>query len=87
MNAKKLLLAHWVDYNSLILKILIKGEKGHKITKKKKVDFFLPFRHLVHLLELAVTFIESLENHLEAIRNIPHLDENLKKMVSINSST
>ncbi|XP_039088782.1 HAUS augmin-like complex subunit 2 isoform X1 [Hyaena hyaena] len=37
-------------------------------------------RHMVHLLELAVTFIESLENHLEAIRNIPHLDENLKKM-------
>ncbi|XP_030174257.1 HAUS augmin-like complex subunit 2 isoform X3 [Lynx canadensis] len=37
-------------------------------------------RYMVHLLELAVTFIERLENHLETIRNIPHLDENLKKM-------
>jgi len=35
---------------------------------------------MVHLLELAVTFIERLENHLETIKNIPHLDENLKKM-------
>ncbi|KAB0336610.1 hypothetical protein E2I00_006473 [Balaenoptera physalus] len=35
---------------------------------------------MVHLLELAVTFIERLEDHLEIIRNIPHLDENLKKM-------
>ena len=40
---------------------------------------------MVHLLELAVTFIERLENHLETIRNIPHLDENLRKMVSINN--
>ncbi|XP_041600097.1 HAUS augmin-like complex subunit 2 isoform X2 [Vulpes vulpes] len=37
-------------------------------------------RYMVHLLELAVTFIERLENHLETIRNIPHLDENLRKM-------
>ncbi|KAM9090758.1 HAUS augmin-like complex subunit 2 [Megaptera novaeangliae] len=37
-------------------------------------------RYMVHLLELAVTFIERLEDHLEIIRNIPHLDENLKKM-------
>ncbi|XP_023971500.1 HAUS augmin-like complex subunit 2 isoform X2 [Physeter macrocephalus] len=37
-------------------------------------------RYMVHLLELAVTFIERLENYLEIIRNIPHLDENLKKM-------
>ncbi|XP_016067848.1 PREDICTED: HAUS augmin-like complex subunit 2 isoform X2 [Miniopterus natalensis] len=37
-------------------------------------------RYLVHLLELAVTFIERLETHLETIRNIPHLDANLKKM-------
>ncbi|XP_015092665.1 HAUS augmin-like complex subunit 2 isoform X2 [Vicugna pacos] len=37
-------------------------------------------RYMVHLLELAVTFIERLENHLETIRNIPHLDANLKKM-------
>ncbi|XP_020924021.1 HAUS augmin-like complex subunit 2 isoform X1 [Sus scrofa] len=35
---------------------------------------------MVHLLELAVTFIERLESHLETIRNIPHLDTNLKKM-------
>ncbi|XP_067600689.1 HAUS augmin-like complex subunit 2 isoform X5 [Pseudorca crassidens] len=35
---------------------------------------------MVHLLELAVTFIERLEDHLEIIRNVPHLDENLKKM-------
>ncbi|XP_052580242.1 HAUS augmin-like complex subunit 2 isoform X2 [Peromyscus californicus insignis] len=37
-------------------------------------------RDMVHLLELAVTFIEKLETHLETIRNIPHLDENLKQM-------
>uniref|UniRef100_A0A5F9DIU2 HAUS augmin like complex subunit 2 n=1 Tax=Oryctolagus cuniculus TaxID=9986 RepID=A0A5F9DIU2_RABIT len=37
-------------------------------------------RYMVHLLELAVTFIEKLETHLETIRNIPHLDANLKKM-------
>nr|XP_012631601.1 HAUS augmin-like complex subunit 2 [Microcebus murinus] len=37
-------------------------------------------RYLVHLLELAVTFIEKLESHLETIRNIPHLNTNLKKM-------
>ncbi|XP_022443053.1 HAUS augmin-like complex subunit 2 isoform X1 [Delphinapterus leucas] len=37
-------------------------------------------RYMVHLLELAVTFIERLEDHLEIIRNVPHLDENLKKM-------
>ncbi|XP_055990259.1 HAUS augmin-like complex subunit 2 [Sorex fumeus] len=37
-------------------------------------------RYMVHLLELAVTFIERLESNLETIRNIPHLDENLKKM-------
>ncbi|XP_032153725.1 HAUS augmin-like complex subunit 2 isoform X5 [Sapajus apella] len=35
---------------------------------------------MVHLLELAVTFIERLEIHLETIRNIPHLAANLKKM-------
>ncbi|XP_027631591.1 HAUS augmin-like complex subunit 2 isoform X2 [Tupaia chinensis] len=35
---------------------------------------------MAHLLELAVTFIERLESHLETIRNIPHLDANLKKM-------
>lgn len=40
---------------------------------------------MVHLLELAVTFIERLENHLEIIRNFPHVEANLKKMVSINS--
>ncbi|XP_054421507.1 HAUS augmin-like complex subunit 2 isoform X2 [Pteronotus mesoamericanus] len=38
--------------------------------------------YMVHLLELAVTFIERLETHLETIRYIPHLDENLKKMSS-----
>ncbi|XP_046505846.1 HAUS augmin-like complex subunit 2 [Equus quagga] len=37
-------------------------------------------RHMVHLLELAVTFIEGLENHLETLRNIPHVDANLKEM-------
>ncbi|XP_016000418.1 HAUS augmin-like complex subunit 2 isoform X1 [Rousettus aegyptiacus] len=37
-------------------------------------------RYMVHLLELAVTFIEKLEMHIETIRNIPHLDANLKKM-------
>ncbi|XP_021097431.1 HAUS augmin-like complex subunit 2 isoform X2 [Heterocephalus glaber] len=37
-------------------------------------------RYMVHLLQLAVTFIEKLETHLETIRNIPHLDENIKKM-------
>ncbi|XP_076785685.1 HAUS augmin-like complex subunit 2 isoform X3 [Arvicanthis niloticus] len=35
---------------------------------------------MVHMLELAVTFIEKLETHLETIRNIPHLDANLKKI-------
>ncbi|XP_073921853.1 HAUS augmin-like complex subunit 2 isoform X2 [Castor canadensis] len=35
---------------------------------------------MVNLLELAITFIERLETHLETIRNIPHLDANLKKM-------
>ncbi|XP_045439453.1 HAUS augmin-like complex subunit 2 isoform X4 [Pipistrellus kuhlii] len=35
---------------------------------------------MVQLLELAVTFIEKLETHLETIRNIPHLNTNLKKM-------
>jgi hypothetical protein len=39
---------------------------------------------MVNLLELAITFIERLETHLETIRNIPHLDANLKKMVSIS---
>ncbi|XP_017371794.1 HAUS augmin-like complex subunit 2 isoform X2 [Cebus imitator] len=38
-------------------------------------------RYMVHLLELAVTFIERLETHLETIRNIPHLAANLKKML------
>ncbi|XP_032153721.1 HAUS augmin-like complex subunit 2 isoform X2 [Sapajus apella] len=38
-------------------------------------------RYMVHLLELAVTFIERLEIHLETIRNIPHLAANLKKML------
>ncbi|KFO32978.1 HAUS augmin-like complex subunit 2 [Fukomys damarensis] len=37
-------------------------------------------RYMVHLLQLAVTFIEKLESHLETIRNIPHLDESIKKM-------
>ncbi|XP_004380730.1 HAUS augmin-like complex subunit 2 isoform X2 [Trichechus manatus latirostris] len=37
-------------------------------------------RYMVHLLELAVNFIEKLETHLETIRNIPHLDANLKNM-------
>nr|XP_055134861.1 HAUS augmin-like complex subunit 2 isoform X3 [Symphalangus syndactylus]XP_055134863.1 HAUS augmin-like complex subunit 2 isoform X3 [Symphalangus syndactylus] len=37
-------------------------------------------RYMVHLLELAVTFIERLETHLETIRNIPHLAAKLKKM-------
>ncbi|XP_038187014.1 HAUS augmin-like complex subunit 2 isoform X1 [Arvicola amphibius] len=37
-------------------------------------------RHMVHLLELAVTFIEKLEAHLEKIRNIPHLNANLAEM-------
>lgn len=37
-------------------------------------------RYMVHLLELAVTFIERLETHLETIRKIPHLDANLKEM-------
>ncbi|XP_036300715.1 HAUS augmin-like complex subunit 2 isoform X1 [Pipistrellus kuhlii] len=37
-------------------------------------------RYMVQLLELAVTFIEKLETHLETIRNIPHLNTNLKKM-------
>lgn len=32
------------------------------------------------MLELAVTFIEKMETNLEIIRNIPHLDANLKKM-------
>jgi len=56
--------------------------------EKKIVDFFFSpsFRFMVHLLELAVTFIERLEDHLETIRNIPHLDADLKKMVSITNS-
>ncbi|XP_004466756.2 HAUS augmin-like complex subunit 2 [Dasypus novemcinctus] len=37
-------------------------------------------RYMLYLLELAVTFIERLETHLETIRNIPHLDENLMNM-------
>ncbi|KAM5235246.1 HAUS augmin-like complex subunit 2 isoform 2-T2 [Ctenodactylus gundi] len=37
-------------------------------------------RCMVHLLQLAVTFIEKLETNLETIRNIPHLDANLKEM-------
>lgn len=37
-------------------------------------------RYMVHMLELAVTFIEKMETNLEIIRNIPHLDANLKKM-------
>lgn len=37
-------------------------------------------RYMVHLLQLAVNFIEKLESHLETIRNIPHLDENIKKL-------
>ncbi|XP_075388290.1 HAUS augmin-like complex subunit 2 [Tenrec ecaudatus] len=37
-------------------------------------------RYMVHLLDLAVNFIEKLETHLETIRNIPHLDANLKNM-------
>lgn len=37
-------------------------------------------RHMVHLLELAVTFIEKLEAHLETIRNIPNLNANLTEM-------
>nr|KAF6437705.1 HAUS augmin like complex subunit 2 [Molossus molossus] len=37
-------------------------------------------RYLVHLLELAVTFIETSETHLETIGSIFHLDANLKKM-------
>ncbi|XP_012784845.2 HAUS augmin-like complex subunit 2 [Ochotona princeps] len=37
-------------------------------------------RSMVHLMELAVTFIEKLETHIETIRNIPHVDANLKKM-------
>ncbi|XP_023364261.1 HAUS augmin-like complex subunit 2 [Otolemur garnettii] len=37
-------------------------------------------RSMVHLLELPVTFIEKLETYLETIRNVPHLDANLKKM-------
>ncbi|XP_049753733.1 HAUS augmin-like complex subunit 2 isoform X3 [Elephas maximus indicus] len=39
-------------------------------------------RYMVHLLELAVNFIEKLETHLETIRNIPHIDANLKNMSS-----
>ncbi|XP_032031905.2 HAUS augmin-like complex subunit 2 isoform X2 [Hylobates moloch] len=41
-------------------------------------------RYMVHLLELAVTFIERLETHLETIRNIPHLAANLKKMLPLS---
>ncbi|XP_045142470.1 HAUS augmin-like complex subunit 2 isoform X2 [Echinops telfairi] len=37
-------------------------------------------RCMVHLLDLAVNFIENLESHLETMRNIPHLDANLKNM-------
>ncbi|XP_051000420.1 HAUS augmin-like complex subunit 2 isoform X1 [Acomys russatus] len=37
-------------------------------------------RYMVLLLELAVSFIEKLETHLETIGNIPHLDANVKKM-------
>ncbi|XP_006831952.1 PREDICTED: HAUS augmin-like complex subunit 2 [Chrysochloris asiatica] len=37
-------------------------------------------KYMVHLLELAVNFIEKLESHLETIRNIPHLDANLKNL-------
>ncbi|XP_040825632.1 synaptosomal-associated protein 23 isoform X2 [Ochotona curzoniae] len=37
-------------------------------------------RSMVHLMELAVTFIEKLETHIETIRNIPRVDANLKKM-------
>lgn len=40
---------------------------------------------MVHLLELAVTFIEKLEAHLETIRNIPNLNANLTEMVSITN--
>ncbi|XP_049637533.1 HAUS augmin-like complex subunit 2 [Suncus etruscus] len=37
-------------------------------------------RHIVHLLELAISFIEGLESHLETIRNIPNFNRNLKKI-------
>ncbi|XP_060227843.1 HAUS augmin-like complex subunit 2 isoform X3 [Meriones unguiculatus] len=37
-------------------------------------------RYMVNLLELAVSFIEKLETHLETIKNIPHLGANLKNM-------
>ncbi|XP_020864851.1 HAUS augmin-like complex subunit 2 [Phascolarctos cinereus] len=37
-------------------------------------------RYVVQLLELAVTFIEKLEAHIEAIRNIPCLDSSVKNM-------
>jgi hypothetical protein len=35
------------------------------------------------MLDLAVTFIEKFETHLETVKNSPHLDANLKQMVSI----
>ncbi|XP_074145490.1 HAUS augmin-like complex subunit 2 [Sminthopsis crassicaudata] len=37
-------------------------------------------RYVVQLLDLAVTFIEKLEAHIEAIRNIPCLDSSVKTM-------
>lgn len=40
---------------------------------------------MVYLLELAVTFIEKLEAHLETVRNTPHLNANLAEMVSITN--
>ncbi|XP_031227479.1 HAUS augmin-like complex subunit 2 isoform X1 [Mastomys coucha] len=37
-------------------------------------------RYMVHMLDLAVIFIEKLETHLETVRNSPHLDANLQKV-------
>lgn len=37
-------------------------------------------RYVVHMLDLAVTFIEKFETHLETVKNSPHLDANLKQM-------
>uniref|UniRef100_A0A8C5L390 HAUS augmin-like complex subunit 2 n=1 Tax=Jaculus jaculus TaxID=51337 RepID=A0A8C5L390_JACJA len=49
--------------------------------EKDTADLVQPsYLSMVHLVELAVTFIERLETHLETIRNVPHLDASLKKM-------
>lgn len=42
----------------------------------------LGYRYVVELLTEAVTFIEKLESHLQAIRSVPQIPNIMKNMVS-----